>query len=200
MSTMTDNDLAALIAASFVALADRVDSLDPAGWETPSLCEGWRVREVVAHLTMPVRYSEDEFMAELRDDDFDFTRLSNRIAARDAELPTETLVENLRDEKLHAWRPPGGGIHGALTHVVIHGLDITVPLDAPRCASDDAIRVVLDDLTAGGASAHFGTNIDGRALRATDLDWEYGSGAPLSGSAAYLALHMTGRNAPPPPD
>src|SRR5262245_14836970 len=199
MSTMTENELQPLVAASFVALADRVDALDPAGWDTSSLCEGWRVREVVAHLTMPVRYTEDEFMAELREDDFDFTRLSNRIATRDAELPTERLVENLRDEKLHAWLPPGGGVHGALTHVVVHGLDVTVPLGAPRCASDDAIRIVLDDLTAGGVSAHFGTSLDGRALHATDLDWEYGSGAPLSGAAEDLVLHLTGRGPMPRP-
>jgi hypothetical protein len=37
---------------------------------------------VVAHLTMPARYSEGAFIAELRDCDFDFTRLSNQIATR----------------------------------------------------------------------------------------------------------------------
>ena len=42
------------------------------------------------------------------------------------------------------WTPPGGGYHGALNHVVIHGLDITVPLREPRRASDTAIRYVLD--------------------------------------------------------
>ena len=28
----------------------------PAVWDAPSLCEGWRTREVVAHMTMPARY------------------------------------------------------------------------------------------------------------------------------------------------
>src|ERR1700693_3620101 len=92
---MTDHELQPLVAATYVALADLLDALAAQRWDTPSLCEGWRVREVVAHLTMPARYNEDAFMAELRDDEFDFTRLSNRIASRDAKLPTSDLVGNL---------------------------------------------------------------------------------------------------------
>ena len=34
------------------SLADLLDDLSPAEWETPSLCEAWRVREVAAHLTL----------------------------------------------------------------------------------------------------------------------------------------------------
>src|SRR5438270_12500105 len=195
-TTMSDHDLHPLVTATYVALAELLDPLSAARWDTPSTCEGWRVREVVAHLTMPARYSEDAFMAELREDAFDFTRLSNRIASRDAKLSTGELVRNLRDEALHRWTPPGGGYHGALNHVVIHALDITVPLGEPRRASDAAIRTVLDDLTEGGGHAHFGTDIQGRRLHATDIDWSYGSGPQLSGTAADLALHICGRTVP----
>ena len=129
---MTDSELQPLVAATYVALADLLDALPAEPWDAPSLCEDWRVREVVAHVTMPARYSEDAFMAELREDGFDFTRLSNRIASRDAKLPTTELIANLRDEALHRWTPPDAGYHGALNHVVIHALDITVPLSEPR--------------------------------------------------------------------
>jgi len=193
---MTDTELQPLVAATYGALADVLDALPAARWDAPSLCDGWRVREVVAHLTMPARYSDDAFMAELREDEFDFTRLSNRIASRDAELPTGELVANLRDEALHRWTPPGGGDRGALNHVVIHALDVTVPLGKPRQASDTAIRTVLDDLTEGGGHAHFGTDLQGRTLHATDIDWTYGSGPQLSGTAADLALHLCGRTIP----
>jgi uncharacterized protein (TIGR03083 family) len=196
MNRLTDDDLQSLVAADYLALADLLDTLPAARWDTPSLCEGWRVREVVAHLTMPARYSEDAFLSELRDCEFDFTRLSNRIAGRDAQLPTDELVGNLRDDVLHQWTPPGGGPHGALDHVVIHGLDITVPLGEPRRSPDATIQIVLDDLTRGGVHAHFGTDISGRTLHATDLDWSYGSGPRLHGSAEDLVLHLGGRNVP----
>lgn len=189
---MIDDPLPPLTKDTYIALADFLDALPRDQWDTPSLCEGWRVREVVAHLTMPARYSEEAFMAELRDDAFDFTRLSNRIASRDATLPTDELVRNLRDPQLHEWTPPGGGAHGALSHVVIHSLDITVSLDAPPLASVIAMRTVLDDLAAGG-HAHFGTEIHGRTLRATDIDWSYGSGPELSGPAEELIAHICGR-------
>jgi uncharacterized protein (TIGR03083 family) len=191
--TDPDDDLQPLVAANFLALADLLESLPAARWDAPSLCEGWRVRELVAHLVMPARYDEPAFMAELRDCDFDFTRLSNRVASRDAQLPTDEQVALLRAEALHRWTPPGGGSHGALSHVVIHGLDITVPLGESRRSPDATIRIVLDDLTSGGAHAYFGTDIDGRTLEASDLDWSYGSGPPHRATAEHLVLELTGR-------
>lgn len=192
-----DTDLQPAVAAEFAALADLLDSATAARWDTPSLCEGWRVREVVAHMTMAARYSEEEFMAELRRCEFDFGRLSNEVAARDAKLPVSELVGSLRSEVMGHWTPPGGGWHGALNHVVIHGLDVTVPLGVPRRSPDTTMRIALDDLTTGGVHEHFGTGIEGRALAATDLDWSYGSGPPLRGPAEYLAVMLCGRTVPP---
>jgi uncharacterized protein (TIGR03083 family) len=191
-----DADLQRAVAADFLALAGLLGSATEAQWDTPSLCAGWRVREVIAHMTMAARYSEEEFMAELRRCEFDFGRLSNEVAARDGELPTSELLGSLRSEVMQHWTPPGGGWHGALNHVVIHGLDVTVPLGVPRRSPDATIRVVLDDLTAGGVQARFGTSIEGRSLQATDLDWSYGSGPALRGPAEYLALVMCGRSVP----
>lgn len=192
-----DADLQPAVATEFLALAGLLDSASSAQWDTPSLCEGWRVREVVAHMTMPARYSEDDFMAKLRDCNFDFPTLSNQVAAQDAELPTAELVANLRDDGMHHWTPPGGGFPRALNHVVIHGLDVTVPLESERRVPEETIRVVLDGLTLGGGHANFGVDLDGRRLQATDLDWSYASeGRELRGSAEDLALTICGRTLP----
>jgi uncharacterized protein (TIGR03083 family) len=192
----SDADLQPAVAAEFEALADLLDSATEMQWDTPSLCAGWRVREVIAHMTMAARYPEDRFMAELRRCDFDFGRLSNEIASRDAGLATSELVANLRSEVMQRWTPPGGGYHGALNHVVIHGLDVTVPLGVPRRPPNSTVRVVLDDLTQGGVHEHFGTSIEGRSLQATDLDWSYGSGPVVRGKAEDLALMLCGRTLP----
>jgi uncharacterized protein (TIGR03083 family) len=196
MSERTEIDRQTAVTCTFLDLAALLAALPEERWDTPSLCAGWRVREVVAHMTMPVRYSPAEFMAELQACGGDFTRLSNLIAERDAALPVSTLVANLRDERLHRWTPPGGGIAGALNHVVIHSLDITVPLGVTRCASDEGMRLVLDDLTRGGVHVHFGFDLDGLELRATDLDWSYGEGRLISGRAEDLALLICGRVLP----
>ena len=189
-------ELQPAVAAEFGALADLLTLASEAQWDTPSLCQGWRVREVIADLTMAARYSEEAFMSELKRYDFDFTRLSNEVANRDGGLPREELVANLRSEVMHHWTPPGGGYRGALNHVVIHGLDVTVPLRVPRRCPDRTIRVVLDDLTSGGGHAHFGVDIEGHRLQASDLDWSYGSGPELRGAAEDLALAICGRSVP----
>lgn len=191
-----DADLQPAVAAEFVALAELLAAATEAQWDTPSLCEGWRVREVVAHMTMAARYAENQFMAELQRCDFDFGRLSNEIAGRDAALSTSELVANLRSDVMAQWTPPGGGYHGALNHVVIHGLDITVPLGVPRRSPDDTIRIILDDLTRGDVHERFGTSIEGRSLQATDIDWSYGSGPALRGKAEDLAVVLCGRALP----
>jgi uncharacterized protein (TIGR03083 family) len=195
-SPADDARLQPAVAAEFASLAGLLAAASDAQWDTPSMCERWRVREVVAHLTMAARYSEEEFMTRLRRCEFDFTRLSNEVASRDASLPADELVASLRSGIMQHWMPPGGGYHGALNHVVIHGLDITVPLCASRCPPDETIRVVLDDLTAGGGHAHFGIVIKNRRLQASDLDWSHGSGPVLRGTAEDLALALCGRAVP----
>jgi uncharacterized protein (TIGR03083 family) len=192
----TDADLQRAVAAEYLRLADALEPLPDDRWDTPSLCDRWRVREVVAHLTMPARYDTDAFLAELRASAGDFGHLSDRLAARDGAVAPASLVADLRDERLHQWTPPGGGQIGALDHVVIHGLDITVPLDLRTGPPEPALIAVLDDLV-GGTAAHFGITLDGRRFTATDIDWRSGTGTPVTGTAAELVLLLTARQSGP---
>jgi uncharacterized protein (TIGR03083 family) len=196
MTDALSPELQPLIAAEYAGLADALDQVPAADWDKPSMCEGWRVRELVAHLTMPARYDQEAFMAQLRARDFDFAQLSNDIAAQDGQLPPASLVADLRDDTLHHWAPPEAGYHGALNHVVIHGLDATVPLDLGRRPADETMRIALDDLTISSFHAHFGTSIEGRRLEATDLEWSYGSGEILRAASADLVMALSGRRVP----
>lgn len=152
------------------------------------------MRNVVAHLTMAKRYSAEQFQAELEVDGFDFAALSGRIADRDADLPIASLLANLRSDTMAHWAPPGGGYAGALSHVVIHGLDATVPLGLGSVGDPTAVRTVLDGLATAGVHDAFGTSVDGIELRATDQDWTFGSGRPLATAAHYLVLLLAGRS------
>ena len=197
MSTEQANhdDYGVLVAEGYLRLADVLEAGPEERWDTPSLCEGWRVREVVAHMTMPARYDQDAFMGELRECGFDFTALSNRVAGRDGALPSRALLSDLRSEVLHRWTPPEGGVLGALSHVVIHSLDVTEPLGVEPAVPMAAIRPILDAL-AEGAHAHFGTDVAGRAFEASDIEWRFGSGPVLRAPAAEILLHLAGRAVP----
>lgn len=94
--------------------------------------------------------------------------------------------------------PAGGGAIGALTHVVIHRLDITAANDLPRTADDAATTAVLAALTTGGVSEPFGRSTSGLRLRATDLDFSVGEGdvQVLEATAADLLLALSGRDRP----
>jgi uncharacterized protein (TIGR03083 family) len=186
------------VADEYVALADLLEAAGPDAWDAPSLCAGWRSREVVAHVTMPARYSGPAFMAELDAAGGDFTRLSNTVAARDAALPTADLLADLRSEVLHAWEPPGGGAEAALTHCVIHELDIVEAVPLARRVPPACILGVLAVVAAEGPGPNlFGVDLAGVELRADDLEWSRGAGAPVTGPAQALALVACGRMLPP---
>ena len=135
-------------------------------------------------------------MAELEAAAGDFTRLSNTVAARDGALPTGRLLADLRSEVLHGWEPPGGGMDGALTHCVIHGLDIVESVPLARRVPDDRITRVLSLVAGPGGPNVFGTDLSGVALRADDLEWSSGTGAPVIGPTQALALVACGRLLP----
>jgi uncharacterized protein (TIGR03083 family) len=190
-------DLAGAIAAERRELADTLDRLPPAAWDQPTLCDGWRVREVVAHITMPFRYRAARFAFELARSRGNFSRMADRCARRDATASAAELTAAVRDNAEHPWKPPGGGLAGALTHDVIHGLDITVALGIDRAVPADRLAVVLDGITAARSLKFFGASLSGVQLRADDTGWSFGSGTPVTGAAQDLALVVCGRRLPP---
>ncbi|GII00392.1 maleylpyruvate isomerase family mycothiol-dependent enzyme [Planobispora takensis] len=194
---MTEDRLRDAVVAERREQADLLAALRPEQWDAPTLCDGWRVREVVAHTTMPFRTSLRRTLAELVRARGDINRMADRCARRDAaELSPAELVASLRDNAAHPWTPPGGGAHGALSHDVIHGLDITVGLGLDRRVPTGRIAMVLSGMRPKNIS-FFGADLTGVTLEATDLDWSHGTGAPVRGPAQDLLLVLCGRRLPP---
>ncbi len=180
------------VAPTYLGLADLLAAAPQPTWDAPSLCESWQVRHVVAHVTMPARLTPEAFGAELAAAGGDFGRLSDAVAARDAALPVADHLASLRSPILHGWEPPGGGAAGALSHAVIHSLDVTVALGQPPVAPQDAVTAVLDQLTAADG-AIFGLDLTGTRLEATDTGWSWGTGEVVRASSDELAALLSGR-------
>jgi uncharacterized protein (TIGR03083 family) len=193
---MDDDDLRDAIATERRELAKILGDLPAQSWDLPTLCAGWRVREVVAHVTMPFRYSGARFMIEVMKSRGNFGRMADRCARRDAAVQPDELLATYRDNERHPWKPPGGGFKGALTHDVIHGLDITVALDIARQVPEEHLRTVLGSVTEPKVVKYFGADLNGVELRADDLDWSFGSGTPVFGQAQDLAMVLCGRKLP----
>jgi uncharacterized protein (TIGR03083 family) len=193
---MTTADLMPTISAERRAFGDVLEDLSEADWNAQSLCAGWRVREVVAHMTMPFRYPAPRFLLELARSRGNFARMADRTARRDSQVPVGTLLEGWRSNENNPWKPPGGGSRGALTHDVVHGLDITVPLGIENPVSEPALRVVLENATSPQSRKHFDMDLTGIRLEADDLDWGFGDGEPLRGDARHLLMVLVGRRLP----
>ncbi|MEU9983113.1 maleylpyruvate isomerase family mycothiol-dependent enzyme [Streptomyces sp. NPDC050856] len=189
-------DLASLIAAERRDVADVLDGLSDQQWDAPSLCAGWRVREVAAHMSMGFRYSVPQVIGQLVRARGSLHRMTDRLARRDAASAGPGQLANwLRDNARHPWTPPVGGLVSALGHDVVHGLDITVALGLERQVPMDRLRVLLDHVTYKSAR-FFGADLAGVRLCADDMDWSFGVGTPLTGSAQDLLLVAFGRQVP----
>lgn len=174
-------------------LVELLESLTPSQWNAPSLCAGWRVRDVVSHLLMPYELTTPRFVAGLVAHRFDFDRMANAWALRDHRSASE-LIAAL---KAHGrFRVPGAGPDGELTHMVIHGLDIAYPLSAHFGIPSESADRTLDQLFTPRARGLVGEGrLDGLSFVATDTGWQHGDGPVVEGPAAALILAIANRTA-----
>ncbi|MEU6016817.1 maleylpyruvate isomerase family mycothiol-dependent enzyme [Streptomyces sp. NPDC047515] len=190
-------EIRAAIAAERRQLAAVLDGLSAEEWDAPTLCAGWRVREVAAHMSLGFRYSFPKTAWELVQARGSLHRMTDRCARKDAAAhSTGELAAALGDNADHPWTPPVGGFTAALGHDVIHGLDITVALGLGRRVPEDRLRILLESVDAQTLK-FFRADLHGIELRADDLDWSFGAGTPLSGAAQDLLLLTYGRRLPP---
>jgi uncharacterized protein (TIGR03083 family) len=188
-------DLQSWVRPTCEGLADLLAAAPAETWDAPSLCEKWQVRHVVAHVTMPARLTPEQFGAEMAAAAGDFAVLSDTVAERDGALPPAALLAALRSPVLHAWQPPGGGAAGALSHAVIHSLDVTVALDRPAVAPDEAVVAVLDQMVAADGR-WFGLDLTGIRLEAADVDRSWGNGTIVRADSDSLVALLAGRTLP----
>jgi uncharacterized protein (TIGR03083 family) len=187
---MNDDQLFAETVAQRTGLVQVLDGLTEREWDQPSLCENWRIREVVAHITMPYRHSSVAMLAAMVRARGKFDVAADRLARRDATEPPSALVDCLRRNVNHRWKPPGGGQLGALSHDVIHGLDITEALDLQPVSPPERLVEVLNSSKLLRA---FNVDLTPYRLIAADSDYTHGEGRSLRLPAKDLLLIVTGR-------
>ena len=186
----------AMVASERRRLADDLDGMTDTQWTTASLCAGWQVRDVVAHLVWPTETSLPKMLLKAATKGFNFDKLSDEAARADSRSQHQ-LAEALRANADSSFKPPGMGPDAPLTDIVVHGLDIRWPLALELDIPDTPARVVLDFLLSPKATKGFvkkGT-ADGLRFEASDVEWSRGSGSTVRGSTAVLMLSLAGRNA-----
>ncbi|BDH58294.1 maleylpyruvate isomerase N-terminal domain-containing protein [Tsukamurella sp. PLM1] len=109
MTIRTDTDLYTATVAERTRMAAILDGLAPDQWDADSLCAGWRVREVVAHLNMTDTQTFDEFLAAVADADGDVNVAVDRTARADvARFSDAELLAIQKGRVASRWTPGPG--------------------------------------------------------------------------------------------
>ncbi len=182
------------ITAQRLALIGRLESLDQGQWDIPSLCAGWRVRDVVGHLVSILDLPLHRFLlgvAKARN----FDRFADRAAKEYGGRDPVALTAHFRELAPKRFSPPVAGPIAPLVDVVVHTRDIERPLGLPAELDPDGLRTVLDFICSGNARGFIpAKRTAGLRFAATDLDWTIGDGLLVEGPAEALMLAVNGRS------
>lgn len=175
--------------------ADLLEQLLPQQWEQPSLCERWRVRDVVAHVLSYDKLSRLGLIRRFAKGAFLPNGVNAVGVAEYSSRSTQQLTELMRS----CIRPRGltAGFGGtiALVDGMIHQQDIRRPLGIARKIPEHRLKAVLNyALTVPAVRG--AKRARGVRLVASDLDWNHGSGPEVRGPGEALLMCIAAR--PPP--
>lgn len=177
--------------------ADTVDELGEEAAGEATLCEGWDVRTLTAHLLQPIRVPSWRFLltaARVRS----MERACDVIAARIGDRPLGEVTAELRRRAGEKATPWYIGAAGPFVDSCIHlrdlaephGLEVSVPLAHWRAALEIIVSKRGTEAFVPGKGL-----LDGLRWEATDTDWGFGDGPQVRGGTEALAMVMSGRTA-----
>lgn len=182
-----------VVHAERAALIQDLRPLGAEQWATPSLCTGWDVHDVLAHLVDDARTTRSRFLRRLILAGFDFDRVNTLGIMRErASDPADTL-DAFEAARLRTTSAPAPAAT-RLVETIVHGEDIRRPLGIDHAYPADAVIDALQfqartSVKIGGGRER----LKGLRLHSTDADCDVGSGQKVYGSAIALLLAVSGR-------
>lgn len=181
-----------------------LESLTPEQWEHPSLCDGWTVRHVAAHLTGQQQRVRDAlgFISRhpriLRSMRLN-TVIHDAVVIQAQALSTEQIVAEIRNGIGSRRHNPGITALETLTDILVHSQDIAIPLglELPMRPTLSALAATRRWETRNTwlATVNRRLPLNPYQLRATDTDWSRGQGPDITGPIGAILLLLTGRTA-----
>ena len=174
--------------------ATLLDELSPSQWDAPTLCERWRVRDVVAHAFGYDGLSRAALVRQFVKGRLNVDRINQLGVDEFATRSPDELRGMARSHLQPRGLTAGFGGRIALTDNMIHHQDIRRQLNMPRRIPDErlvtALNFALYAPTIRGAWRARGVR-----LVADDLVWMHGRGPEVHGSGEALLMAMAGRRA-----
>jgi uncharacterized protein (TIGR03083 family) len=169
-----------------------LESLTQAEWDAPSLCTGWRVRDVVGHMVSETTMTIPKLLRGLVTSGMRINRFIARDARGRGSLSISELVEGFRAAVPTRTHLAGLSSLSMLEDIIVHSLDIRLALGRAHTVPHGRMNLVATDLRA---SRFFPGHKLFRDLRvvAIDSEWCSGNGPVVSGPIESLVLVMSGR-------
>jgi uncharacterized protein (TIGR03083 family) len=174
--------------------ASLLETLTPPQWENPTLCEKWRVKDVVAHVIGYDPMTRPQLLRRMAKGLVTRGGANAVGVAEYADTPPQELLALVRRYSEPQGLTAGFGGKIALTDGMIHQQDIRRPLGIPRTIDAERLRAALD-FTLYAPRLLGAVRARGVRLVATDFDWRHGRGPEVRGSGEALLMAMAGRRA-----
>lgn len=175
------------------ALIHDLESVSTEQWQTPSLCPGWDVHDVLAHLVDTARTTRLGFIRRLLAARMDFDRDNAVGVFRErAQDPPITLAA-FRSVQSRTSGPPVP-LATRLVEAIVHGEDIRRPLGIVRTYPAEPVLAALQHQLKTSVKIGGGRELaDGLRLVSTDGPFEHGAGDEVRGTSVALLLAVSGR-------
>lgn len=179
------------------SISEFVSALSDEQWNQATLCEGWRVRDVISHMTLGYTTPMLPLVGELAKYRFNVPKASAGLSVK---YGTDHTPDQLKAtfQSIHRDHVRKGIARviptkeGLLDHVV-HHQDMRRPLGMQRQVPEERLVAALG--VAPGVNGFVGSKKRAAGLRlvATDVEWTNGDGPEVRGSGEAILLALTGR-------
>jgi uncharacterized protein (TIGR03083 family) len=161
-----------------------------------SLCDAWTVHEVAAHLVTYLRFGQLKIYLCMFACAGNFAPGNERLAQLYARHSNADLVGSMRRYATAKTTVPRSGYDPVLADLVLHDLDVRIPLAIDRVIPEDRLAVVFNHLaTVPSPGFAVGDRLRELRFEAVDTGWTSGHGAAVRGSAEAVVMAMAGRPA-----
>ena len=187
-------ELWSVVHAERSRLVDDLTGLPDEAWTVPSLCGGWTVHDVLAHLVDTAKTSRRRFARRMIAARFDFDGDNDRGIAREKGGSPAATLDAMR-AAIPLTLTPLAPRATRLVEAFVHGEDIRRPLGIESAHPPEAVAAALAYQVRASAAVGGGRDlVAGLRLIATDCEFEHGTGDEVRGRAIDLLMAASGRH------
>lgn len=175
-------------------IVELLEELSDREWAQPSLCQGWTVGDVAAHVAL-----QNTTWAAVPRSLLDVVKAGGMngaiqtAARRHGRLPREQIIAEIRDW-IGIWRPlPTVTYRETAIDYLVHAQDIAIPLGRQLPTLPDLAVLAVERVWNSPRMFHARKTFNQYRLVATDTPWVAGQGEEVTGPIGALLLLLTGR-------